>query len=63
MGDNVGKTNEALNKAMAEPMLLHAESISALKGAESFGQLVGLGFDVTVFAPAPYQRRSLQRPS
>ena len=28
-----------------------------------FGQLVVLGFDVTVFTPAPYQRRSLQRPS
>ena len=30
---------------------------------ESFGQLVVLGFDVTVFTPAPYQRRRLQRPS
>ena len=30
---------------------------------ESFGQLVALGFDVTVFTPAPYQRRRLQRPS
>ena len=28
-----------------------------------FGQLVRLGFDVTVFTPASYQRRSLQRPS
>ena len=27
--------------------------------AESFGQLVGLGFDVTVFTPAPYQRHRL----
>ncbi len=32
-------------------------------GEESFGQLVSLGFDVTVFTPATYQRRSLQRPS
>ena len=31
--------------------------------AEDFGQLVVLGFDVTVFTPAPYQRRSLRRPS
>ena len=31
--------------------------------AKAFGQLVVLGFDVTVFTPAPYQRRSLQRPS
>ena len=28
-----------------------------------FGQLVALGFDVTVFTPAPYQRRRLRRPS
>ena len=28
-----------------------------------FGQLVRLGFDVTVFTPASYQRRSLRRPS
>ena len=30
---------------------------------ESFGQLVVLGFDITVFTPTPYQRRRLQRPS
>ena len=30
---------------------------------KSFGQLVLLGFDVTTFTPAAYQRRSLQRPS
>ena len=30
---------------------------------ESLGQLVALGFDVTVFTPAPYQRRRLRRPS
>ena len=29
---------------------------------EAFGQLVLLGFDVTTFTPAAYQRRSLQRP-
>ena len=28
--------------------------------AKAFGQLVALGFDVTVFTPAPYQRRSLR---
>ena len=26
---------------------------------ESFGQLVVLGFDVTVFTPTPYQRHRL----
>ena len=31
--------------------------------AKVFGQLVVLGFDVAVFTPAPYQRRSLRRPS
>ena len=30
---------------------------------ESFGQLVVLGFDVTVFTPAPYLRHRLWRPS
>ena len=31
--------------------------------AKAFGQLVVLGFDVAVFAPAPYRRRGLRRPS
>ena len=30
---------------------------------KAIGQLVVLGFDITVFTPAPYQRRRLQRPS
>ena len=30
---------------------------------ETFGQLVALGFGVAAFTPAPYQRRSLRRPS
>ena len=38
----------------AESMRMHAKG---------FGQLVVLGFDVAVFTPAPYQRRSLRRPS
>ena len=29
---------------------------------KAFGQLVRLGFDVTVFTPAAYQRRGLRRP-
>ena len=29
---------------------------------KAFGQLVQLGFDVAVFTPAAYQRRSLRRP-
>ena len=31
--------------------------------SESLGQLVVLGFDVTVFTPAPYRRPRLGRPS
>ena len=31
--------------------------------AKAFGQLVVLGFAIADFTPAPYQRRSLQRPS
>ena len=34
-----------------------------IQHTESFGQLVGLGYDVTAFTPAPYQRPSLGRPS
>ena len=30
---------------------------------QAFGQLVGLGFGVAAFTPAPYQRRRLRRPS
>ena len=36
-----------------------AENITEKK---VYGQLVALGFDVAVFTPAPYQRRSLRRP-
>ena len=35
----------------------------ALACKEKFGQLVLLGFDVTAFTPAAYQRPSLERPS
>ena len=35
---------------------------SKYQPVESFGQLVALGFDVTVFTPAPYQRPRLGRP-
>ena len=29
---------------------------------KAYGQLVVLGFDVSIFTPAPYQRCRLQRP-
>ena len=35
---------------------------SKYQPVESFGQLVALGFDVTVFTPAPYRRPRLGRP-
>jgi hypothetical protein len=33
------------------------------EASKVLGQLVRLGFDVTVFTPAAYQRRRLRRPS
>ena len=39
------------------------ETMSFTPADEAFGQLVRLGFDVTVFTPASYQPRSLRRPS
>ena len=40
-------------------ILLISVIISLLK---AFGQLVLLGYDITAFTPAAYQRCSLQRP-
>ena len=45
------------------PTKCHTAESTGLYPEESLGQLVALGFDVTVFTPAPYQRRRLQRPS
>ena len=42
---------------------LHGEAAGEAASFESFGQLVRLGFDVTVFTPASYQRPRLGRPS
>ena len=42
-------------------VLITVERMST--NAKAFGQLVVLGFDIAVFTPAPYQRRSLRRPS
>ena len=42
---------------------LVSETIVSTTCEESLGQLVLLGFDVTVFTPAAYLRRRLQRPS
>ena len=39
--------------------LYKADSISNHVIAKAFGQLVRLGFDVTVFTPASYQRHRL----
>ena len=39
------------------------KNISIFTLSKSLGQLVLLGFDVTIFTPVAYQRRSLQRPS
>ena len=47
--DNIGQAN-------VSDLSLTTESVCI---AESFGQLVRLGFDVTVFTPASYQRHRL----
>ena len=54
MGFDNLNTRRARNK-IAEK-LITSDNISM---AKVFGQLVVLGFDVTVFTPAPYQRHRL----
>ena len=49
--------------AEPEPIINYQFSIINSSKAKVLGQLVVLGFDVAVFTPAPYQRRSLRRPS
>ena len=55
------------HKTIAISLPLGRDSLELLSQVllhkEKFGQLVLLGFDVTTFTPAAYQRRSLQRPS
>lgn len=53
--------SQANRKELSSYYLLNNSKYDLPK--ESFGQLVVLGFDVTVFTPAPYQRCRLQRPS
>ena len=43
-------------------MTIQADNKAEIGRRESFGQLVVLGFDVTVFTPTPYQRSRLERP-
>ena len=69
-GDLLDKTNRK-GSTFAEP----AETVvcggirtcpvrtGGITQAKVFGPLVRLGFDVAVFTPASYQRRSLRRPS
>ena len=51
----------ALTQAMTVKTLL--KDVHSREQHKVFGQLVRLGFDVTVFTPASYLRRSLRRPS
>ena len=77
MGLTIGGKREILSVTFSERNDLslsrddcpHACVDSALKAqglcaghGKADGQLVLLGFDVTVFTPEAYQRRSLQRP-
>ena len=51
-------------KTEAKTSFINTVTVESMRFlAKAFGQLVVLGFDVTVFTPAPYQRRSLRRPS
>ena len=52
-----------LHKTCSSTRLLETTTPDNMTQAKDLGQLVVLGFDVTVFTPAPYQRRSLRRPS
>ena len=57
----VTHSTQELSAPTFTPSLITVERKCLL--AKAFGQLVVLGFDVAVFTPAPYQRRSLRRPS
>ena len=51
-------------KTEAKTSFINTVTVESMRFlAKAFGQLVVLGFDVTVFTPAPYQRRSLDRKS
>ena len=66
IGDNL-HTRTAFETSRLSMSIIHALSstlhLKVQHTAKVFGQLVVLGFDVAVFTPAPYQRRSLRRPS
>ena len=61
----IGWLSHKTNLRHANPSVsLHTvENMSFRQWRKVFGLLVRLGFDVTVFTPASYQRRSLRRPS
>ena len=59
----IDKTRTAEGEAMQTSHTLPSQLKLCAMLNESLGLLVMLGFDVTVFTPASYQRRSLRRPS
>ena len=57
--ESIGKGDSTLSF-----VIYHLEMTNEVsRFAKAFGQLVQLGFEVTVFTPAAYRRRSLRRPS
>ena len=59
---NCDRTNLPTPESMTYTVLFAPTGLK-LRAAKAFGQLVRLGFDVTVFTPASYQRPRLGRPS
>ncbi len=57
MNDNNVHIGKVVN-----PSLLHLSCGKIEIKNKAYGQLVLLGFDVTTFIPAAYQRRSLRQP-
>ena len=51
------RTSERLKKAYG--VLIRTYNGKHISGIKTFGQLVVLGFGVTAFTPAPYQRHRL----
>ena len=61
--DNIHKQNWSMSILTTPDNMNVNYSAVHCRAAKAFGQLVVLGFDVTVFTPAPYQRPRLGRPS
>ena len=59
---HIGKNGKDLDSILEILDVLDFLDVIEISPKKDFGQLVQLGFDVAVFTPAAYQRRSLRRP-